>query len=109
VVLMSGIKRTKEDAKLSDYVRWERDQGMCQRCLKQYTKPSGGLHAAHCFTRRTKATRLEADNLLALCFGCHQFVDSHAEEKENLWRLRIGNERYDRIAALAHQKRDRVS
>jgi hypothetical protein len=35
-------------------------------------------------------------------------VDSHAEEKENLWRMRIGNERYDRIAGLAHQKRDRV-
>jgi hypothetical protein len=79
---VGGIKRTADDKKLSDYVRWERDKGVCQRCLKEYRKPSGALHAAHCFTRRTKATRLEADNLLSLCFGCHQFVDSHAEEGE---------------------------
>jgi hypothetical protein len=35
-------------------------------------------------------------------------VDSHAEEKENLWRLRFGNDEYDRVAAMAHGKRDRV-
>jgi hypothetical protein len=47
-------------------------------------------------------------NILALCFGCHQYVDSHAAEKEALFRLRFGNEAYDRVAALAHQRRDRV-
>lgn len=113
------ITRTAADKKLSDWVRWERDKGACQRCGKEYTKPSSALHAAHGFGRRcAKCTsktpkqhvchRMDPDNILALCFGCHQFVDSHAEEKENLWRLRIGNDRYERIAALAHGKRDRV-
>lgn len=106
---MGGIKRTPADIKLSKEIR-ERDNWTCQRCGKDYSDPERHryLDAAHCFTRRTKATRLEPDNLLALCWGCHSFVDSHALEKENLWRLRIGNARYDRIAGLAHEKRDRI-
>jgi hypothetical protein len=52
---------------------------------------------------------MDPDNLLALCRGCHQFIDSDdTGAKERLWRMRIGNTRYDRIAALAHGKRDRV-
>jgi hypothetical protein len=53
-------------------------------------------------------TRFDPENALALCYGCHQFIDSHAAEKETLFRLRFGNEAYDRVAALAHGKRDRV-
>jgi 5-methylcytosine-specific restriction endonuclease McrA len=102
-----GIKRTSEDIKTSKAVR-ARDNWTCQRCGKQYPPNSQGLHAAHNFTRRTQATRHEMHNILALCFGCHQFIDSHAAEKETLFRLRFGNEAYDRVAALAHGKRDRV-
>jgi 5-methylcytosine-specific restriction endonuclease McrA len=106
---MSGIKRTAEDIRVSKEVR-ERDGWTCQRCGREYERGDGRLQAAHCFTRAIKrmGLRVDKDNLLSLCFGCHQFVDSHDGEKETLWRLRIGNERYDRIAAIAHQKRDRV-
>jgi hypothetical protein len=116
---MNGIKRTKADAKMSDYIRWERDKGICQRCGKQYTSPAPGFHAAHCFGRRCpKCTaknpkqhvchRMDPANLLALCRGCHSFVDQNPNEREKLFRLRIGNDEFDRIAALAHGRRDRV-
>ncbi len=103
---MSGIKRTAEDARTSKLVR-ERDDWTCMRCGKQYPPNSRGLHAAHHFTRRTKVTRYDPDNLLSLCYGCHQFVDSHPTEKEALWRSRIGDERFEALAAKAHGRRDR--
>jgi hypothetical protein len=78
------------------------------RCGKQHATNSMGLHCAHNFTRRAQITRFDPENALALCYGCHQFVDSHSAEKEALFRLRFGNAAYDRVAALAHGKRDRV-
>jgi 5-methylcytosine-specific restriction endonuclease McrA len=104
---LSGIKRTAEDIRFSKAVR-ERDNYTCMRCGKQHERNSMGLHCAHNHTRRIKATRHVMTNALALCYGCHQHIDSHAEDKETLFRLRFGNEEYDRVAALAHGKRDRV-
>jgi ribosomal protein L37E len=104
---MSGIKRTAEDSRFSKMIR-QRDHYTCQRCGREHAPNSQGLHCAHCFTRRTQRTRFEPSNALALCYGCHQFIDSHAEEKEALFRLRFGNDEYDRVAGLAHQRRDRV-
>ena len=117
---MPGIKRTAADKKLSDYIRWERDQGRCQRCGKQYVRPSNALHAMHMFGRRCArctakhpkphdCTRLDPDNLLAGCYGCHQHLDSHPYEKESLWRNNIGDEKFDALAARANRKRDRTS
>lgn len=117
---MSGIKRTLADKKLSDWIRWERDKGICQRCGKQYTKPAKGLDAAHCFGRRcARCTakkpkphvchRMDPSNLLTLCRGCHQYIGEHADVREKLFRLRFGNDEYERVAALAHERRDRVS
>jgi ribosomal protein L37E len=104
---VGGIKRTAADDKFSKMIRL-RDHWTCQRCGKQHAPNSQGLHCAHNFTRRTRITRFEPSNALALCYGCHQFVDSHAAEKETLFRLRFGNDEYDRVAALAHGKRDRT-
>jgi hypothetical protein len=100
---MTGIRRSAADRRFSVQIR-ERDSH-CMRCGSQ-PKP-GGLHCAHMFTRRTRVTRFDPDNALALCYGCHQFVDSHAEEKQELWRSIIGDEKFDALAARAHGKRDR--
>src|SRR4249920_2098539 len=100
----TGIKRTAADARLSSQVR-ARDGWRCKRCGSAPNR--GGLHAAHMFTRRTQATRLDPDNLLSLCFGLHQYLDSHPVEKEAFWRAEIGDERFDALAARAHGKRDR--
>ena len=101
---MSGIRRTQADVRFSLQIR-ERDGHRCRRCHKIPAK--GGLHCAHHFTRRTGATRLDPDNALSLCYGCHQYLDSHPEEKETFWRSVIGDERFDALAARAHGKRDR--
>ena len=101
------IKRTAEDIRFSKMIR-ERDKFTCQRCGREHERNSQGLHCAHNFTRRTQKTRFDPSNALALCYGCHQFIDSHAQEKEVLFRLRFGNAEYDRVAALAHERRDRV-
>jgi len=101
---MSGIRRDAADARFSSQIR-ARDGWRCQRC-RSNPRP-GGLHCAHHFTRRTKATRFDPDNALALCYGCHQYLDSHPVEKEAFWRAEIGDERFDALAARAHGRRDR--
>jgi hypothetical protein len=102
---MSSIRRTAADARFSHQIR-ARDGWRCKRC---HTEPKpGGLHSAHHFTRRTGATRFDPDNALALCYGCHQYLDSHPYEKEAFWRAEIGDERFDALAARAHGRRDRV-
>ena len=117
--MRGGITRTAADIRLSKEIR-ARDNYTCMRCGKQHEPNSQGLHAAHGFGRRCGVctsknpkphicTRMDPSNLLSLCRGCHQFVDSHPEEKEALWRLRIGHEEYERLAAIANGRRDRVT
>ncbi len=101
------IRRSPEDIRFSRTIR-ERAGYACQRCGKQHAEKSQGLHAAHCFTRRIALTRHDPENALALCLGCHQHLDSHADEKERLFREKLGDEAYDALAARAHGKRDRV-
>ena len=101
-----GIRRSPADAKFSREIR-ERDRYTCQRCSAIHLENSQGLHAAHMFTRRTQATRFDPDNAMALCYGCHQFADSHSAEKEALFRARLGDEAFEALAARAHGKRDR--
>jgi hypothetical protein len=101
---MSGIRRTQADARFSQQIR-DRDGRRCKRCGS--TPHPMGLHCAHHFTRRTGATRFDPDNALALCYGCHQYLDSHPDEKEAFWRSIIGDERFDALAARANGKRDR--
>lgn len=96
-----GIKRKPADIRFSREIR-ARDNFTCQRCGRTHLPNSVGLHAAHYFTRRTQATRFDPDNALSLCYGCHQFVDSHPEDKRELWISRIGQERFDALTLRAH-------
>jgi hypothetical protein len=100
----SGIKITKADRDFANEIK-ARDNWTCCRCGKYKPPPNRGLHCAHYFTRRTKVTRLDPDNAMALCYGCHQFVDSHAAEKEALWRSKIGDERFEALMLRAHNVR----
>lgn len=97
----NGIRRTAEDVRFSKMIR-ERDNYTCRRCGSSHLPNSTGLHSAHMFTRRTKATRHDPMNALALCYGCHQHVDSHPVEKEALWRSRIGDAEFDALTLRAH-------
>jgi DNA modification methylase len=118
-----GIKRTPADIRLSKEIR-ERDGWTCQwpGCGHVFTPPdTGGLSAAHCFGRACKVctgsrggwnkphgcTRLDPDNLIALCTAHHFYADSHPAEKYELFRSALGEERFDALSAKANAKRDR--
>ena len=69
------MKTNTADSAFSYCVR-ERAQWICERCGKQYESGSQGLHCAHFQGRGAWATRYEPANCFALCFGCHQLMDS---------------------------------
>jgi hypothetical protein len=56
-----------------------------------------------------ECTRLDPDNAMALCTGCHFHVDSNPYEKAILFRQVLGDERFDALAARARGRRDRVA
>jgi hypothetical protein len=61
----------------------------------------------HMFSRRIKATRLDPDNAAAGCYGCHQYLDSHPNEKLAFFRELLGDSRFDALSDRARAKRDR--
>lgn len=101
------MKRTAADALFSRQIR-ERDDFTCQRCGAVYLPNSRGLHCAHMYTRRIKATRFDPDNACACCYGCHAFLDSHPYEKLMFFHARLGVLAFDALSARAHGKRDRM-
>ncbi len=87
------MKRDARDAAFSLMIR-ERDRFTCQRCGAVHARNSRGMHSAHCFGRGKLATRFEPDNAVALCYGCHSYLDQHPGEKHEFVRARLGDERY---------------
>lgn len=76
------LKRDKYDATFSDYIRY-RDNLTCRRCKARFPKPTKGIHSAHIYSRGNPAIRLDPDNALALCNGCHRiFTQRPLEFKE---------------------------
>lgn len=95
------IKINTEDRWFSLYIR-ARDNWKCQRCGRQY-KPYvagednsslAGLHNAHCFGRGSHSTRWDEDNCMALCYGCHRYIDANPDEKMELFKEKLGEDRY---------------
>lgn len=102
------MKRTAADARWSKAVR-ERDNYTCQRCGAVHASNSQGLHAAHIFSRGIKRIRHDLVNGIALCYGCHRHIDSHAADKEALARRLLGDEGYEALRLLAHTPAKRVA
>ena len=75
------------DKVFSSYIR-TRDK-VCKRC--------GGKaqHCAHFHGRARRSVRWDEDNACGLCFGCHQYLDSHAMEKVEFFKQLLGEERFD--------------
>ena len=86
------IKISPLDKLFSIYIR-SRDQS-CQRC--------GGKnqHCAHFHGRSSKSVRWDEENCCALCFGCHQYLDSHPLEKVEFFKARLGD-KFDLLNARA--------
>lgn len=99
--------RSKDD-RFSKLIR-DRDGWRCRRCGAQHVRGAATLDAAHGFTRGIGATRYDEENALALChLTCHPYVDQHSDAKRELWVREIGEKAYERLAARAHGRRDRV-
>jgi hypothetical protein len=94
------VKISKADSWFSKYIR-ERDLWVCQRCKRKYAPPTNALHCAHMHTRRNRSTRWDERNACALCYGCHQFIDSHPHDKVEFFRKLIdkkfGKGQYDKL------------
>jgi hypothetical protein len=73
---MARIKILPADTWFSKCVR-ERTHWVCEHCGTQYEEGSQGLHCSHLFGRRAYATRFDANNAFAHCFGCHMKLGSN--------------------------------
>ena len=98
------VKRDARDRAFSKAVR-ERDGYRCQRCGGgQYLTSSRGLHSAHMFSRGKLATRWDMENACALCYGCHQYLDTHPDLKREFFRLRLGDDVFEALELRSNQR-----
>ena len=97
------IKICKEDKLFSNYVRWSRDEGKCQRCGTQYHPPTNALHCSHYFTRAKKSVRFDLDNCKALCYGCHAYFEARKNsEYQDFMIDRLGEDGYQKLVDKAN-------
>jgi len=84
------------DVLVSEYVRRRAIQrvGGCERCLTPKTDYKQ-LQAAHFHGRSKRSVRYDPDNLAGLCFGCHQYLDSHPLEKVEFFKSLLGEQDFD--------------
>ena len=104
------IKIDPLDTLCSQYVRMRAIKlvGGCERCLCQkcdIVKDNGDvypawkrLQASHFISRSNRAVRYDPDNLVGLCFGCHQYLGSHPLEHVEFFKSRLGD-KFDLLLA----------
>lgn len=66
---------------------WKRDRAKCQRCGKQCKPNDRAFHVHHRITFEVSEVRLNVDNLVLLCPGCHRWVHG----RKNTHRLFLGS------------------
>ena len=106
---MKKVKITYEDKLVSEYVRKRaiKNAGGCERCLTpkfDKVKDDGSIFPAwmqlqccHFHSRRILSTRYDPDNLVGLCFACHQYFHGHPEEYREFFIARLGEVGYERL------------
>lgn len=87
---MANIKILAADTWFSKCVR-EAAGWQCQRCGAQHQEGSQGLHCAHYHSRGKWGTRFDPDNVAALCYGCHSYIDRNPHEKIAWFEERLGS------------------
>ena len=94
---MSVIKLSALDVQFSKFIRL-RDGLTCQRCKKQYVAGDRGLHCSHFIGRANHQTRFDPENCDALCWGCHQYFETHKASAYRDWKIeQLGQERFDAL------------
>ena len=90
------------DALYSEYIRKRTIQraGGCERCgtpKRDYRE----LQAMHFHSRRKHTVRWDIRNSAGGCGGCHLYLDSHIDAKQEFARKLLGDEEYERLYVLA--------
>jgi hypothetical protein len=95
-----GIRRSKADKYFSDYIR-EKAGWTCERCKKEFEKPSKNLHCSHYWSRRNRSVRFDPENAASLCFSCHRFFTENPAEHTEFFVTRLGKAKYNDLAFRA--------
>ena len=96
---MSGIKVIPADKWFSLCIR-ERADNVCERCGTDY-KNRPGLQNCHYETRRNYSIRFEPINCFAMCYGCHQLMDSSRIGFSEFYILKRGQVKLDVLTELS--------
>lgn len=98
------IKLNPIDVLFSRLVRLMADNH-CEYCGKQFydrTRENGDVYPAwkylqtsHFHGRRKASTRYDFDNVVAVCYSCHNHFHEHPNKYDAFMRKRLGSERYD--------------
>lgn len=96
------IKRDWLDDLFSEYIRKRAilRVGGCERCgagKASYKE----LQCMHNHGRGKQSVRFDPDNALGGCYGCHSHIDSQHTAKEQLFREKLGDKRYEALEARA--------
>ena len=74
--------------------------GGCQYCgTPKFSYKS--LDTCHIHSRRKLTVRWDPRNAFAGCAGCHLYLDSHIDAKQEFARKLLGDEEYERLYVLA--------
>ncbi len=73
---------------------------ICVRCREQRS-----AHCAHNFGRGYMQTRVDFDNAVGLCAGCHMYLTHNPHEHVEFFRDRLGADQYDDLMARAYAGR----
>lgn len=90
------LKRDALDAAFSDYIRW-RDQWICRRCKRPYEPPTSSYQSAHIYTRANPSIRVDTDNAIGLCAGCHMWGHQRPEEFKEWCVRELGKDHMERL------------
>lgn len=85
------IKISTTDKLFSRYIRFL-SAGLCDRCHKPKT-----LQCAHFHSRRKRSVRWYRPNVAALCFTCHQYLDSNPLAKVEFFRNRMSLKEFNEL------------
>lgn len=87
--MFSGIKRNTTDKLFSDIVRLKA-QYICERCLRDFKDQKWVFDVAHFITRGNKRTRWDAENVAALCRGCHDYFGKNPYQHNEFMKNKLG-------------------
>ena len=98
-------KRKQQDFLDDLYRRYTRKRAMqrvggCERCREPKVSYKQ-LQTCHIHSRRKYTVRWDPRNAFGGCGGCHLYLDSHIDAKQEFARKLLGEEEYERLYVLA--------